>query len=147
MAQSRLIPLEYYDQKASVRLSAYADTIVFDTVNGKSVIAAIRFGGYPEMVRGLSDAIYAGATIEATVRGRSQLMQCKPKCYERQLAHEGVYATATLMVNGEEIQHAHSKPCNRTGRLPRPKEHLRGTGNAGIRRRIGVHAAYSERTG
>ena len=54
MAQSRLIHLEYYDEKAKVRLAGYADTIIFErTKDGKNVITAIRFGGYPEMVRGL----------------------------------------------------------------------------------------------
>ena len=48
MAQSKLIHLEYYDQKAKVRLQGYADTIIYErTKDGKSVVTAIRFGGYP----------------------------------------------------------------------------------------------------
>ena len=102
MAQSKLIHLEYYDQKAKVRLQGYADTIIYErTKDGKSVITAIRFGGYPEMVRGLSDAMYGGATVEATIRGQAQLMQCKPKAYERRLAHEGIYASVTMMVKDD----------------------------------------------
>ncbi len=49
-----------------MRLSAYADTVVLDHNEKGSVICAIRFGGYPEMVRTMADAIYGGATIEAT---------------------------------------------------------------------------------
>ena len=102
MAQSKLIHLEYYDQKAKVRLKGYADTIICEhTKDGKSVVTAIRFGGYPELVRGLSDAMYGGATVEATIRGETRLMQCKPKAYDRQLAHEGVYATVTMMVKDD----------------------------------------------
>ena len=102
MAQSKLIHLEYYDQKAKVRLAGYADTIIYERAkDGKDTITAIRFGGYPEIVRGLSDAMYGGATVEATIRGQTQLLRCKPKAYDRQLAHEGVYATVTMMVKDD----------------------------------------------
>ncbi len=94
--------MKYYDEKAKVRLAGYADTIIYEhTKDGKDVITAIRFGGYPEMVRGLSDAMYGGATVEAAIQGKTQLMQCKPKGYDRQLAHEGVYATVTMMVKDD----------------------------------------------
>ena len=63
MSESRLIELSYFDPKSKVRLTAYADTIMVDRDN--STITAIRFGGYPEMVRAMSDAIYGGGTIEA----------------------------------------------------------------------------------
>ncbi len=102
MAQSKLIHLSYYDQKAKVRLQGYADTIICEhTKDGKQILVAVRFGGYPEMARGLADAIYAGATVEANIRGRTQLLQCKPKAYDRQLAHEGIYATVTMMVRDD----------------------------------------------
>ena len=65
MSNSKLIELSYYDPSAQVRLSAYADTIVLDHDQNGSIISAIRFGGYPEMVRAMADAIYGGATIEA----------------------------------------------------------------------------------
>lgn len=63
MSNSKLIELSYYDPSAQVRLSAYADTIVLDHDQNGSIISAIRFGGYPEMVRAMADAIYGGATI------------------------------------------------------------------------------------
>ena len=66
MSESKLIELGYYDPSAKIRLSAYADTVVLDPDKKGSVICAIRFGGYPEMVRAMADAIYGGATIEAT---------------------------------------------------------------------------------
>jgi len=59
-AQSRLIELSYFDPNALVRLKAYADTVILDRSGGDSVITAIRFGGYPEMVKAMSDAIYGG---------------------------------------------------------------------------------------
>ena len=63
MTQSRLIELSYYDPSAQVRLSAYADAVVLDHNSKGGIISAVRFAGYPEMVRAMSDAIYGGATI------------------------------------------------------------------------------------
>lgn len=101
MASSKLIELTYYDPKQEVRLTAYADTIILDTDGKDKIISAIRFGGYPEVVRGLSDAIYGGAAIEA-VRGEDTLsMKSRPKGYQRQLSHDGMYTTATLMASDD----------------------------------------------
>ena len=101
MSQSRLIELGYYDPGAEVRLTAYADTLVLDERRGERTMTAIRFGGYPEMVNAMAAAIHGGATIEATVRDESICFQCIRKGYTKQLAHDGVYATATLMANDE----------------------------------------------
>ena len=54
MSESKLIELGYYDPSAKIRLSAYADTVVLDPDKKGSVICAIRFGGYPEMVRAMA---------------------------------------------------------------------------------------------
>lgn len=70
MSQSRLISLTYYDPGKEVRLTVYADTIILDRVGADSFVCAVRFGGYPEMVKAMSDAIYGGATIEMPVNGR-----------------------------------------------------------------------------
>ena len=45
--------MEYYDSKAETRLEAYADTVVIEKEGYTSYIAAIRFGGYPESVKGI----------------------------------------------------------------------------------------------
>lgn len=63
--QTKLIPISYYDPKAQVRLSAYADTLIFESQLEKKSLCAIRFGGYPEMVGAMSDAIYGGGEISA----------------------------------------------------------------------------------
>lgn len=102
MAESRLIELSYYDPKAETRLTAYADTIVLDHNEKGGIISAIRFGGYPEVVRALSDAIYGGSTIEATQNDTTHRLQSKLRGYQRQLGHDGIYATATLMANDDE---------------------------------------------
>ena len=63
MNKQKLMKVTYYDEKNSIRLTGYADTVVWDE-KGKATLAALRFGGYPEEVRGLADAIYGGITIE-----------------------------------------------------------------------------------
>ena len=98
MTQSKLIELSYYDPAAQVRLSAYADTVVLDHNSKGGIISAVRFGGYPEMVRAMSDAIYGGATIEATQNSTTRMLQSNVKGYQRQMSHDGVYAVATLML-------------------------------------------------
>lgn len=101
MTQSRLIELSYYDPSAQVRLSAYADTVVLDHNSKGGIISAVRFGGYPEMVLAMSDAIYGGATIEATQNSTTRMLQSNVKGYQRQMSHDGVYAVATLMASDD----------------------------------------------
>ena len=103
MSESRLIELSYFDPKSSVRLTAYADTVVLENTGGVSTIVAIRFGGYPEMVRAMADAIYGGATIETVRNDKKRNLKSIPKKYRRQLAHDGVYATATLMASDDAL--------------------------------------------
>ena len=102
MSESRLIELSYYDPKAETRLTAYADTIVLDHNEKGGIISAVRFGGYPENVRAMSDAIYGGATIEATQNGATHRIQSILRGYQRVLGHDGIYATATLMATDDE---------------------------------------------
>ena len=97
MSNSKLIELSYYDPSAQVRLSAYADTLVLDHDQNGSIISAIRFGGYPEMVRAMADAIYGGATIEAAQNDTTRMLQSSLKSYQRQITHDGIYAVATLI--------------------------------------------------
>ena len=103
MPQSNLIELTYFDPKANVRLTTYADTIITEPDSKGESIAAVRFGGYPEMVRAMSDAIYGGATIEAAQNGEKRNLKSVPKKYQRQLSHDGVYAAATLMANDDAL--------------------------------------------
>ena len=101
MSQSRLIPLTYYDPGKEVRLTVYADTIILDRSGEGSVISAVRFGGYPEMVKAMSDAIYGGATIEMPFNGEIRQLKAIPKQYRRQMSHDGQYAVGTLMANDD----------------------------------------------
>ena len=103
MPQSNLLELTYYDPKASVRLTTYADTIITEPIGREESIAAVRFGGYPEMVRAMSDAIYGGGSIDLIQNGITFHLKSTPKSYRRQLAHDGTYATATLIIQDEAL--------------------------------------------
>ena len=97
-SQSRLIPVSYYKASQEVRLSAYADTIVYEQDSPhRNILRAIRFGGCPEMVRGLADAIYAGGTLDTNMGDCPVRLESLVKRYRRQVTHDGVYAEATLL--------------------------------------------------
>jgi hypothetical protein len=102
MSHSKLIKVSYYDPKAQVRLTVYADTIVVERSGRESTIRAIRFGGYPEVTQAMADAMYGGATVEAEIGDEAKHLQCAAKGYRRQISHDGVYAAATLMSNDDE---------------------------------------------
>ena len=91
------MPISYYNPKQAIRLSAYADTIVLEPDGREQHLRAIRFGGYPEMVRAMSDAIYAGATLETEFADETAMLTCEPKKYECHLSHDGIYAEATIL--------------------------------------------------
>ena len=91
------MPISYYNPKQEIRLSAYADTIALEPDGREQRLRAIRFGGYPEMVRAMSDAIYAGATLETEFAGEPAMLACEPKKYECHLSHDGIYAEATIL--------------------------------------------------
>lgn len=101
MSTSKLMHLSYFDPQAEVRLSAYADTLIFDTEAEGKILSAVRFGGYPEMVRAMADAVYAGVTIEVKAGECTQLIRSSPKGYTREISHDGVYAAATLMASDD----------------------------------------------
>ena len=109
-SRSRLIPVSYYNASQEVRLSAYADTIVYEQ-NGpnRNILRAIRFGGYPEMVRGLADAVYAGGTLDANMGDGPLWLESQAKRYRRQVTHDGVYAEATLLAIDDDQETKASK--------------------------------------
>lgn len=123
MSESKLIELGYYDPSAKIRLSAYADTVVLDPDKKGSVICAIRFGGYPEMVRAMADAIYGGATIEATQNGMVRKLQSKLKGYQRQITHD---AYTPWQRSWQQTTHRKKHRCRmKTGRRMTGKKEMK----------------------
>lgn len=97
-SSNKLMKLSYFDSKAEVRLESYADTVVIEKDGNVSYLAAIRFGGYPESVRGISDAIYGGGSVTVDMGGEPVTVSSYVKQYRKEFAHDGIYAEATLMV-------------------------------------------------
>lgn len=94
--------IDYLDLKSETRLEAYADTIVLEKEGNTNYIAAIRFGGYPESVKGLSEAIYGGGTITVEKNGNFLTAYSRVKQYRKEFSHDGIYAEATLLIRDEE---------------------------------------------
>ena len=100
MNASKLMKVTYFDPKSDIRLLCYADTVVWDTKPAPTLIA-LRFGGYPERVQGLADAIYGGATIEIEDDNATYSLMTLPKQYRREVSRDGVYAEATLIAEDD----------------------------------------------
>ena len=80
--RSKLMELSYSDPKFQIRLTGYADTVIIDS-GVQQTISAIRFGGYPEVVRALSDAIYGGASME--LKQGDTTLRSPPSCWRTSL--------------------------------------------------------------
>lgn len=100
MSTSKLMKVTYYDPKSQIRLLCYADTVVWDT-KPTPTLTALRFGGSPERVQGLADAIYGGATIEIEDGKDTYSLKTLTRQYRRELSHDGVYAEATLIAEDD----------------------------------------------
>lgn len=84
--------LVYLDLKSETYLEAYADTVVLEKENNTNFIAAIRFGGYPESVKGSSEAIYGGGTVTLETNGSLITAYSRVKQYRKELSHDGIYS-------------------------------------------------------
>ncbi len=98
MQKSNLVKVIYQDTGRGISLECYTDTVVYQTAKGgDKTLIAIRLGGYPEQVRGMSDAIYGGGSVRLEQDERIQFqMATLPKGYDRTLSMDGTYAEATL---------------------------------------------------
>lgn len=95
--------MEYSDERAETRLETYADTVVAEKEGSIYFIAAVRFGGYPESVKGMSDAIYGGGSVTVEIDGKPMVLYSRVKQYSRETSHNGIYAEATLSIRDEEM--------------------------------------------
>lgn len=103
MPKSKLLPIRYRDNKNGILLDCYADTLIFELTGETSgKLLGIRFGGYPESVRGMSDAIFAGGSIEVTQATSSNLtLTGLSKQYTRQVSMGDVYSEAVLLAQDD----------------------------------------------
>lgn len=114
MATQPLIRVSCMNKGEKIGLVAYSDLIVHDKDN---TIVALRIGGYPEAVQGMSDIITAGCDLELQGSRTTLKVTTKGhKHYERRLSHDGVYAEAmhflkddvpnTIMLGDDESEGA-----------------------------------------
>ena len=102
MSDIKLFKASYYDKDEAIRLECYADIVALAN-NGKySYIAVIRLSGYPEMVKGIGDAIYGGGSISIEVDDVEHTFRSYVKQYHRDYSHDGPYAEAVLRIKDEE---------------------------------------------
>lgn len=98
-----LSPITYSDLQNSIHFSCYADTYVYHKVNEKEKnLVAMRFGGYPEQVRAMTDTLYKGVSVEAIVEKNPIILYAKNKAYKRSISHDGNYAEAVIQALDDE---------------------------------------------
>lgn len=95
MVQTKLMHVEYKSDSPRVHLQNYSDVFVY----ASGTLIAIRLGGYPECVQGMSDAIYGGGEILITKESQTYKLKAPQKSLRRQHSANGVYAEAVLMPN------------------------------------------------
>ncbi len=103
LAKEPLIRVSITDKTASIGLVNYADMVVFDK---EQTIIALRIGGYPEAVQGMSDAICGGCNLD--LQGATQTLHLNTKGrhqYRRNISHNGLYAEAIHYLKDDD---AHS---------------------------------------
>lgn len=81
----QLVPISYRDADNGISLKCYADTIVYLRENNKRILTAVRFGGYPEQVRGMSDAINGGISVETEIEQNRVVIYSERKRYRKKI--------------------------------------------------------------
>ena len=99
-----LYPVNCYDSERQIHLSNYADLIVIDE---NQVLVGIRFGGYPEQVVAMTDAVTFGSRLRVEIGNQKLDILNKEKLnYSRKITHDGTYAESVVFLNDSEIQNA-----------------------------------------
>jgi hypothetical protein len=133
-----LMRIEYNDFAKKIGIAAYADTIVFDESNGKKILCAVRFGGYPEQVGALSNAIMGGGTAEVVIGDKTARFATIAKAYRRKTEHGGIYAETTLVAESDARKE--ENPKREETKENEPKDKAQETPESG--NPLAVRAAF-----
>ena len=68
------MPITIKDDKNVISVTNYADTVVFD---GNKNIIVLRFGGYPETVQSMSDAIFSDCSVSVRLPEELRKADCE----------------------------------------------------------------------
>lgn len=91
---AKLARVSYRDSDREIHVSGYADMLVYD--ENSHFLVAMRYGGYPEAVRALADAIGSGGTIDVELEEDSFQLYTTPKFYEKQLKKDSIYTECLI---------------------------------------------------
>ncbi len=106
---AELSPIVYHDTANKVEIKCYADTFVYHkSSSSERNLVAMRFGGYPEHVRGMAGALNNNAGIETVIEGHNLVLKAPHKRYKRNISHDGIYAEGTLLALDDEQMDAMS---------------------------------------
>lgn len=100
MRENRLMEVRYQDSAQGIMLTGYADTAIADP---QYRLVGIRFGGYPEMVQGMSAAICGGATVTVSAEEQSYVLTAERGRYRKTLTREGSYTVATILWDDKSV--------------------------------------------
>lgn len=94
MRECRLMEVRYQDSAQGIMLTGYADTVIVDP---QYRLVGIRFGGYPEMVQGMTAAISGGAAITISAENQTYVLTAERGRYRKTLTREGTYTVAAIL--------------------------------------------------
>ncbi|MBE6966450.1 MAG: hypothetical protein E7441_10525 [Ruminococcaceae bacterium] len=101
---TELVPVTYHDGENAIRLGCFADTLVYYTAKeGEHSLVAMRFGGYPEQVRAMSEALRKGSSFETGIKDERLIIKADNRAYRKSITHDGVYAESTLLALDDEM--------------------------------------------
>lgn len=99
-----LSTVTYTDNAAKLAVYCYADTFVFNEHSEDTrELIAMRFGGYAEHVRAMSDAVRIGVAVQADVDNHPLILKVKQKYFKRSVTHNGIYAEGMVMALDDDI--------------------------------------------
>ena len=99
--RTKLIPVVLKDEKNGVGITNYADTVVSD---GNKTVVALRFGGYPETVLSMSDALFSGSKLSLQLPDEKSetVLTTYGGRYERRMKGTDTYAESVLKLSDTE---------------------------------------------
>jgi hypothetical protein len=119
-AVSALYPINCYSSKEKVHLTNYADLIITD--KEKNLIGC-RFGGYPESVVAMTDAVMFGSDVFAKIGSNStDITNRKIRNYSRKTTRDGIYAESVLFQKDSDIKDKSEEESENNGGNGQEKE-------------------------
>ena len=100
---AELSPIVYSDSDRKINITCYADTFVYHkSSSSERNLVAMRFGGYPEHVRGMADALNHNAGASTKIEGHTIILKAPHSKYKRSITHDGIYAEGTILALDDE---------------------------------------------